>query len=242
MTRPHSQFFNPQDSQETKFNGQSRLSNNVQVDGLDNNHKTGLLTVMIPSAEAIDSVNVATSQLRRGVRPRGRLGDHGRPEVGHEPAQGHRASSSATPRPRRRRTTSRPRPPRSRRRSTSSSGPPSAGRSSRTSSSSSPTTSAPWTTSASSAASRSRPAEWRNGDFSTATTTIYDPADRQPRRHRPAAVPGQRHSREPDQPGRPQHPGAWCRSRTSPAPLPARSTTSCRAASARRRRTRSTSS
>ncbi len=61
MTRPHSQFFNPQDSQETKFNGQSRLSNNVQVDGLDNNHKTGLLTVFIPSAEAIDTVNVSTS-------------------------------------------------------------------------------------------------------------------------------------------------------------------------------------
>jgi hypothetical protein len=61
MTRPHSQFFNPQDSQETKFNGQSRLSNNVQVDGLDNNHKTGLLTVLIPSAEAIDSVNISTS-------------------------------------------------------------------------------------------------------------------------------------------------------------------------------------
>ena len=61
MTRPHSQFFNPQDSLETKFNGQSRLSNNVQIDGLDDNHKTGLLTVLIPSAEAIDSVNVATS-------------------------------------------------------------------------------------------------------------------------------------------------------------------------------------
>ncbi len=61
MTRPHSQFFNPQDSVETKFNGQSRLSNNVQIDGLDDNHKTGLLTVLIPSAEAIDSVNVATS-------------------------------------------------------------------------------------------------------------------------------------------------------------------------------------
>jgi hypothetical protein len=61
LSRPHSQFFNPQDSQETKFNGQSRLSNNVQVDGLDNNHKTGLLSVLIPSAEAIDSVNVTTS-------------------------------------------------------------------------------------------------------------------------------------------------------------------------------------
>ena len=61
LTRPHSQFFNPQDSQETKFNGQSRLSNNVQIDGLDDNHKTGLLTVLIPSAESIDSVNVTTS-------------------------------------------------------------------------------------------------------------------------------------------------------------------------------------
>jgi hypothetical protein len=61
MTRPHSQFFNPQDSEETKFNGQSRLSNNVQIDGLDDNHKTGLLTVLIPDAESIDSVNVTTS-------------------------------------------------------------------------------------------------------------------------------------------------------------------------------------
>jgi hypothetical protein len=61
LTRPHSQFFNPQDSQETKFNGQTRLSNNVQIDGLDDNHKTGLLTVLIPSAESIDSVNISTS-------------------------------------------------------------------------------------------------------------------------------------------------------------------------------------
>jgi hypothetical protein len=61
LSRPHSQFFNPQDSQETKFNGQSRLSNNVQIDGLDDNHKTGLLTVLIPAAESIDSVNVTTS-------------------------------------------------------------------------------------------------------------------------------------------------------------------------------------
>ncbi len=61
LTRPHSQFFNPQDSQETKFNGQSRLSNNVQIDGVDDNHKTGLLSVLIPSAESIDSVNVTTS-------------------------------------------------------------------------------------------------------------------------------------------------------------------------------------
>jgi hypothetical protein len=61
LSRPHSQFFNPQDSQETKFNGQSRLSNNVQIDGLDDNHKTGLLSILIPDAESIDSVSVSTS-------------------------------------------------------------------------------------------------------------------------------------------------------------------------------------
>ena len=59
--QPHSEFFNSQDSLATEVNGQSRLSNNVQIDGLDNNHTTGLLTVLIPPAEAIDSVSVTTS-------------------------------------------------------------------------------------------------------------------------------------------------------------------------------------
>ncbi|MGH9887231.1 MAG: carboxypeptidase-like regulatory domain-containing protein, partial [bacterium] len=43
--RPHSQFFNSQDSLSTNVNGQTRLANNVMLDGIDNNHKTGLLTV-----------------------------------------------------------------------------------------------------------------------------------------------------------------------------------------------------
>ncbi len=60
-SRPHSEFFNPQDSLESKINGQSRLSNNVQIEGVDNNHRTGLLTVMIPSAEALETVAVTTS-------------------------------------------------------------------------------------------------------------------------------------------------------------------------------------
>ena len=59
--RPHSEFFNPQDSLSTNVNGQSRLANNVQIEGLDNNHRTGLLAVLIPSAEAIESVSVSTS-------------------------------------------------------------------------------------------------------------------------------------------------------------------------------------
>jgi hypothetical protein len=59
--RPHSEFFNAQDSLATNVNGQSRLANNVQLEGVDNNQRTGLLTVLIPSAEAIETVSVSTS-------------------------------------------------------------------------------------------------------------------------------------------------------------------------------------
>ena len=59
--RPHSEFFNSQDSLSTTVNGQPRLANNVQLEGTDNNHKTGLLTVLIPSAEALETVAVTTS-------------------------------------------------------------------------------------------------------------------------------------------------------------------------------------
>ncbi len=60
-SRPHSEFFNSQDSLESKVNGQSRLANNVQMEGVDNTHRTGLLTVLIPSAEALETVAVSTS-------------------------------------------------------------------------------------------------------------------------------------------------------------------------------------
>ena len=59
--RPHSEFFNSQDSLSSNVNGQSRLANNVQLEGTDNNHKTGLLSVLIPSAEALETVAVTTS-------------------------------------------------------------------------------------------------------------------------------------------------------------------------------------
>jgi hypothetical protein len=59
--KPHSEFFNSQDSLSSEVNGQSRLANNVQIEGLDNNQRTGLLTVLIPPAEAIDTVSVTTS-------------------------------------------------------------------------------------------------------------------------------------------------------------------------------------
>src|SRR5258705_5610922 len=61
MQRPHSDFFNAQDSLSANINGQSRLSNNVQIEGIDDNHRTGLLTTLIPSAEAIETGNISTS-------------------------------------------------------------------------------------------------------------------------------------------------------------------------------------
>ncbi|HEX5084428.1 MAG TPA: carboxypeptidase-like regulatory domain-containing protein, partial [Blastocatellia bacterium] len=60
-SRPHSEFFNPQDSLESKVNGQSRMSNNFMIEGVDNNEKTGLLQVLIPAADAIETVSVTTS-------------------------------------------------------------------------------------------------------------------------------------------------------------------------------------
>ncbi len=59
--RPHSEFFNVQDSMSTRVNGQSRLSNNVQLEGVDNNQRTGLLTAMIPAIEALQTVDITTS-------------------------------------------------------------------------------------------------------------------------------------------------------------------------------------
>src|SRR5262245_8075912 len=60
-TREHSQFFNSQDSLAAKVNGQSRLSNNFQIEGVDDNEKTGLLQILIPAADAIETVSISTS-------------------------------------------------------------------------------------------------------------------------------------------------------------------------------------
>ncbi len=59
--RPHSEFFNSQDSLSTRVNGQTRLANNVQIEGVDNNHRSGLLTVLIPPIEALANVDITTS-------------------------------------------------------------------------------------------------------------------------------------------------------------------------------------
>jgi Carboxypeptidase regulatory-like domain/TonB dependent receptor len=59
--REHSEFFNSQDTLSTEVNGQSRLFNNLQIEGVDDNERTGLLQVYVPPAEAIQTVDVTTS-------------------------------------------------------------------------------------------------------------------------------------------------------------------------------------
>ena len=59
--REHSAFFNSQDSLATEINGQPRMANNTLIEGLDDNHKTGLLQVIIPAADALETVSITTS-------------------------------------------------------------------------------------------------------------------------------------------------------------------------------------
>jgi hypothetical protein len=59
--REHSAFFNSQDSLAVEVNGAPRQANNTLLEGLDNNHKTGLLQVIIPAADALETVSVTTS-------------------------------------------------------------------------------------------------------------------------------------------------------------------------------------
>ena len=64
VTRPHrehSQFFNSQDSMRFEVNGQPGMASNTLIEGLDDNQKTGLLQVIIPAADALETVSVATS-------------------------------------------------------------------------------------------------------------------------------------------------------------------------------------
>ena len=83
--RQHSEFFNSQDSLSSEVNGQSRLANNVQIEGLDNNQRTGLLTMLIPPAEAIDTVSITTSNYDAEFGRAAGAVTIGHPEVGHEP-------------------------------------------------------------------------------------------------------------------------------------------------------------
>src|SRR6267154_1559503 len=60
-TFQHSQFFNASSSLQTEVNGQLREGNNTQIEGVDDNERTGLLQILIPPLEAIQTVDVSTS-------------------------------------------------------------------------------------------------------------------------------------------------------------------------------------
>ena len=60
-TFQHSQFFNASSSLQTNTNGQPRMGNNYQIEGIDNNERTGLLQILISPAEAIQTVSVSTT-------------------------------------------------------------------------------------------------------------------------------------------------------------------------------------
>ena len=58
LTRPHSQFYNSQDSLAVRVNGQGRQYNNFQIEGIENKIDNGNLTALVPPAEAIQTVDI----------------------------------------------------------------------------------------------------------------------------------------------------------------------------------------
>jgi len=59
--RTRSEFFNSQDSLINRVNGQNQSSNNFQIEGIDNNVEQGDLTGIIPPVEAIQTVDISTT-------------------------------------------------------------------------------------------------------------------------------------------------------------------------------------
>ncbi len=59
--RPHSQFYNSQDSLSVRVNGQGRQFNNFQIEGIENKIDNGNLTALVPPVEAIQTVDISTS-------------------------------------------------------------------------------------------------------------------------------------------------------------------------------------
>ncbi len=60
-TFQHSQFFNAQSALQTQANGIPRMGNLYQIEGIDDDERTGLLQIIIPPAEAIQTVDISTN-------------------------------------------------------------------------------------------------------------------------------------------------------------------------------------
>jgi hypothetical protein len=59
--QPHSEFFNSQGALTNQTHGVSRHANNLQFEGVDNTRRSGLLSVLVPAIEALETVDVSTS-------------------------------------------------------------------------------------------------------------------------------------------------------------------------------------
>jgi hypothetical protein len=59
--RPHSEFYNSQDHLSVNVNGQIRHGSSSLVEGIDNNWDDGNLSILVPPVEAIQTVDVVTS-------------------------------------------------------------------------------------------------------------------------------------------------------------------------------------
>jgi hypothetical protein len=59
--RPHSVFYNSQDSLSVRVNGQGRQFNNFQIEGIENKIDNGNLTALVPPVEALQTVDISTS-------------------------------------------------------------------------------------------------------------------------------------------------------------------------------------
>ena len=60
-TFQHSQFFNAASSLQTEANGLPRMGNLYQIEGIDDDERTGLLQIIIPPLEAIQTVDITTN-------------------------------------------------------------------------------------------------------------------------------------------------------------------------------------
>src|SRR5215471_16404589 len=60
-TYEHSQFFNAQGALQTRVNGIPRHGNLYQIEGIDDDERTGLLQIIIPPADSIQSVDITTN-------------------------------------------------------------------------------------------------------------------------------------------------------------------------------------
>ena len=82
--RPHSSFYNSQDSLSTYVNGQFRQASSFMIEGINNDWDNGNLTVVVPSVEAIQTVDVTTGNYDAEFgRVTGRR-DERDPEIGQQ--------------------------------------------------------------------------------------------------------------------------------------------------------------